>query len=45
MRLALLDQGEMLVEIAIELGREAIVFEGEFKLGGKGVLCSRGQMP
>ena len=33
---ALFDEGEVLVEIAVELGGEAVVFEGQFKLQRKG---------
>ena len=41
----LLDEGEVLVEIAIKLRGEAVVFEGQFKLRGKGVVWGGGQMP
>ena len=42
---ALFDKSEVLVEVAIELGRKAVVFEGQFKLRGEGVVGGRGQMP
>ncbi len=42
---ALFDQGEVLVEVAVELGGVAVVFEGQFKLRGKGVVGGRGQVP
>ena len=41
----LLDEGEVLVEIAVELRGEAVVFEGQFKLRGEGVVGGRGQVP
>ena len=37
----LFDEGEVLVEIAVKLGGEPVVFEGQFKLGGEGVVGGR----
>jgi hypothetical protein len=42
---ALLDEGEVLVEIAVKLRGEPVVFEGQFKLRGEGVVGSCRQMP
>jgi hypothetical protein len=42
---ALFDKSKVLVEVAIELGGESVVFEGQFKLRGKGVVGSRRQVP
>src|SRR5690606_13146926 len=42
---ALFDEGEVLVEIAIELGSEAIVFKSEFEVRCKGVVCGGWQVP
>jgi hypothetical protein len=42
---SLFDEGKVLVEVAIKLRCEAIVFEGQFKLRGEGVVWGGGQMP
>jgi len=41
----LFDEGEVLVEIAVELGGQAIVFKGEFELRCEGVVCGGWQVP
>ena len=42
---ALFDKSEVLVEVAVELRGEPVVFEGQFQLRGEGVVGGGGQMP
>ena len=42
---ALLDERQVLVEFAIQLGDEPIVFERQFEMGGGGLVGLRPQIP